>query len=154
MPKAVELPWFWARQVDSASGRPYFLNHVLQKTFWELPTEPTIDVDIMSPGSMGVEVERAFSGSSRFGRPSGRRNSGVDAGAVVRAVTPGSQADVASSGKLLPGFHLIAINGTSTLQWPLEVTVSALGGAGRPVRLTFHNPYSVPRDAAEYAMRS
>ena len=50
------------------------------------------------------------------------------------------------------GHHLVEINGGSTLRWDLDQSTAALIGAGRPVLLTFEDPYAVHPDVARAAM--
>lgn len=137
------LPWFWDKKTDASTGRTYYVNHITHTTAWSLPTEDTYHVDIVAPGPLGVSLERCYHGMTRFAGPSGRRNSGADTGAVVKSVEPGSAIDHASSGRVLMGHHLVAVNGATTLTWDLSATCSMIQRASRPVRLTFQDPYAV-----------
>jgi len=49
------LPPVWARATDAA-GRPYFMNHALKTTVWELPTERFYKVDVREGGPLGLEL--------------------------------------------------------------------------------------------------
>ncbi len=150
---SVTLPSCWERCVDPSTQRPYFKNHIYEGTEWTLPTQSTFTVTIAQPGRMGMVLETNFSGRAKKGVPSGRRNSGRDCGAVVNEVLPGSQAANLPGAPLRAGHHLIAINGQSCEEWPYETCMSALQQAGRPMTLTFFNPYAVAPEVARAAQQ-
>ncbi|CAE7849791.1 dwwA, partial [Symbiodinium sp. KB8] len=123
----VVLPHAWDRRVDPKSGRAYFFNTATSTSTWQLPTQSTFEVSFMHAGPLGLELVRNWSGRRESGKPSGRRYSGQDRGAVVRSVAPGSQAaHVTTPQRIQPGMHLICINRGTTLQWDLATTLGVL----------------------------
>ena len=145
------LPACWERCVDPASKRVYFKNHVYKGTEWQLPTQSRYTVTVHYAGPMGLELEQNFSGRERTGTPSGRRNSGVDSGAVVKRVLEGGQASQLPGNPLRVGHHLVAVNGQSAEGWTFANTLSVLQQTPRPMQLTFHDPYAVDPETARRA---
>ena len=148
---AAGLPVCWIRRTDEQ--RVGFENIYIGKVEPALPSENeyVIALPATATGSLGLLLEPNFSGTERFGIKSGRRNSGFDQGAVVRSVKPDGM--IAQFDKVRPGHHLISINGTSLSRISFKETTDILKGAGRPLLLRFHDPYSVSANLAALAMK-
>jgi hypothetical protein len=140
------LPPAWER-VMGTDGRTYYRNRVLGTMEAQLPTERTYELEF-GEGPLGLDLEANWSGRARLGFPSGRRMSGQEAGAVVRQVVEGYQAH--ATGRIKPGHHLVAINGSSVLGLSSEQTIHALRSASRPIRLAFEDPYALQSASASY----
>ena len=166
-PSSVTLPWFWERQVDPGSGRPYFLNHVSKSTVWALPAQRQYDVTITSPGPLGLQLELCQGQASAAARAydDGTRTGGgfVDAGSGtlltsiwVRAVTPGSLAEAVVTSQGAPGpkagHGLVAVNGQPLWASSLDDAVGAIQRSGRPISMTFVDPHAVTPDVAAQAV--
>ncbi len=148
----VTLPHCWDRRTDPRTGAAYFYNSVTGESTWELPTAAEFEVTLSHAGPLGLELGHNWSGKQQQGHPSGRRHSGQDRGAVVKSVPKGGQASMVTSPcRIQTGMHLVAINRGSTLQWGLATTLDVLRRSGRPVLLTFENPYAVPPAVAAAA---
>eukprot|EP00931_Biecheleriopsis_adriatica_P002051 TRINITY_DN102683_c0_g1_i1.p1 TRINITY_DN102683_c0_g1~~TRINITY_DN102683_c0_g1_i1.p1 ORF type:complete len:223 (-),score=71.71 TRINITY_DN102683_c0_g1_i1:29-697(-) len=62
-------------------------------------------------------------------------NEGGEGGAIVTELKPGASAD--ASGKVQPGFQVIAVNDKPVYGLPLQKIVDAVSAGDGPVRLTF-----------------
>lgn len=147
------MPVCWIRRMDPAKpGAITFENLTTNTVEVELPTEVEYVVTIppSATGSLGIAFEPNFSGVARHGWRSGRRNSGFDCGAVVRAVREGTYAATAVP-RLRPGHHLVSVNGQSVLPLTFASTMTLLKATGRPMVLRFHDPYAVGVTAAATA---
>lgn len=142
------LPTCWLRRMDPLTGRVGFENLATNTVEASLPTEPeyVVSVPPSAAGALGLALEPNFSGLSRHGWRSGRRDSGFDCGAVVREVRPGGFA--ATDPRIRPGHHVVGINGSSTLSMTFDETVALLKAAPRPCVLRLADPYAVPHALA------
>lgn len=148
---AAGLPVCWIRRTDEQ--RVGFENIYIGKVEPALPSENeyVIALPATATGGLGLLLEPNFSGTERYGIKSGRRNSGFDQGAVVRSVKP--DGIIAQFDKVRQGHHLISINGTSLSRLSFKETTEILKGAGRPLLLRFHDPYSVSANLAAMAFK-
>jgi hypothetical protein len=136
----------WERRAEPG-GATVFVNRLTGAREPRLPTVPYFDV-VFGPGPLGLELERAWSGTARGGVPSGRRNSAADVGALVKAVVRGGAADATP---VRPGHQVVALNGDSLKDCDFATTIAMLQTAPRPLRLTLHDPTAVAPDVAARA---
>lgn len=149
------LPVCWVRKEDVHTGAVKFENLATGLVEADMPKDMEYVITLPAtdtPGPLGLQLEPNFSGTARNGFKSGRRNSGYDLGAVVRGLKP--ESPLQAAGKVRPGHHLIAINGSSTLKLTFDATVAVLRAATRPLILRFHDPYAVPADLAVQARKA
>ena len=151
---AAHFPACWVRRENGPTGEVAFENLCSGLMEAALPTdnEYVVTVAATTTGPLGLLMEANFSGRERFGIRSGRRNSGFDLGAVVRGVKPDTV--LARTGRLRPGHHLLSINGAACNRLTFAETVNQLKAAGRPLVLRFHDPYAVPSNVAQMALKA
>ena len=151
---APNFPACWVRRENGPTGEVAFENLCSGLMETALPTdnEYIVTVAAAATGPLGLQMEANFSGRERFGVRSGRRNSGFDLGAVVRGVKPDSV--LGRIGRLRPGHHLMSINGAACDRICFVDTVTQLKAAGRPLVLRFHDPYAVPPNVAQMALKA
>ena len=151
---AAHFPACWVRRENGPTGEVAFENLCSGMMETALPTdnEYVVTVAATATGPLGLQMEANFSGRERFGIRSGRRNSGFDLSAVVRGVKPDTL--LGRVGRLRPGHHLLSINGAACDRLSFVDTVAQLKAAGRPLVLRFHDPYAVPPNVAQMAVKA
>ena len=151
---APNFPVCWVRRENPATQEVAFENLCtgLVETALPIDSEFVVTIAASATGPLGLQMEANFSGRERFGVRSGRRNSGFDLGAVVRAVKPDTI--LSRVGRLRPGHHLISVNGAACDRLNFADTVAQLKAAGRPLVMRFHDPYAVPPNVAALAVKS
>lgn len=148
----VQLPHFWERIMNDKNEASFY-NKITKKTVSELPYCQEVTYRFERSGYLGISLDWNYSGRSELGYSSGRRLSGTDVTAIIKNVMPGLQAYEKKEPPIEPGFQIIEINGTSTLDRDHKDTDKLLASAGRPLEVKMFNPYAVSKKVARYSKR-